>query len=458
MGVSVQVDLGKEGLLKFVNSHRPYWALFECLVKNKTYDPISYLIEVEEPIFFQNGFEADGSFLSLITGPQSPTPKIQGMPQFQGGLWVLFSYELSGVLEPYLRGKIRRSEFPIAILFEPREFLAYHFGDRTLFVMDDNDPGPPASMKERYQDRKKRLWERLERLLGMEWAHEFDLEVPLNTTIEPLMGRERFESTVRELRDAIVSGECIQVVLSQRFSLTNTRDPLVAYAILRDSNPSPYSCIMRCEDFYLVAASPEMLIRAEGENVTLRPIAGTRARAVKPHGDHVIGQELLNDPKELAEHMMLLDLGRNDLGKVCSPGSVKVTQKATLEYYLRVIHLVSEVRGKLRSGLSVYNLIRATFPAGTVTGAPKLRAMELIELHEPLPRGPYAGCFGLIGRDGFVDLGITIRAAFGWRNNMFVQAGAGIVLDSRPDREYEETINKAMAVLESLGASSKKLL
>lgn len=451
VGVAIRIRLGGEGLLSLIDPERPCWVLSECLVENAPYEPISYLIEANAPFLSLKGYEINGDSLFSIRELLRPMPPVNGLPRFQGGAWGLFSYDICEVLEPYLCGKIKRSGLPGLVILEAKDFVAYSPKHGMLFLIEAKDPGPSSPLRERYTERLDKLVLRMSKILSRLERTPDRSHPTKRPTLVPLSSKSSFIASVGELKDAIASGECIQVVLSQRFIVEDPSDPLVAYSLLRSRNPSPYSCFLRCGDFYLIASSPEMLVRAQGDEVVLRPIAGTRPRTGTPEGDILATRSLLSDPKETAEHMMLLDLGRNDLGRIALPGSVKVIQRAVVEYYSKVIHLVSEVRGKLGSTPMLEELLRATFPAGTVTGAPKLRAMELIERMEEVPRGPYAGGFGLMGANGFVDIGITIRAAFGTSERMFVQAGAGIVLDSDPQREYEETLHKAGAVLEALG-------
>ena len=236
-------------------------------------------------------------------------------------------------------------------------------------------------------------------------------------------------------------------VYSQRMTQPFGASPLALYRALRALNPSPYMFFFNYGDFHVVGASPEILVRLENGNVTLRPIAGTRPRGKKPEEDAALAQDLLADPKERAEHVMLMDLGRNDIGRVAQTGSVRVTENMTIERYSHVMHIVSNVEGKLKPGLDAIAVMKATFPAGTVSGAPKVRAMEIIDELEPTKRGVYAGAVGYLGFNGDMDLAIAIRTAVLKDGNLYVQAGGGIVADSVPQSEWEETQNKARAVL-----------
>jgi anthranilate synthase component 1 len=239
----------------------------------------------------------------------------------------------------------------------------------------------------------------------------------------------------------------MQVVLSQRMSLPFTAEPLALYRALRTLNPSPYMFYFDFEDFHVVGASPEILVRLEGGTVTLRPIAGTRPRGKTADEDEALAAELLADPKERAEHVMLMDLGRNDVGRVAATGSVRVTENMVIERYSHVMHIVSNVEGNLREGLDAMAVLRASFPAGTVSGAPKVRAMEIIDELEPVKRGIYSGAVGYLGFHGDMDLAIALRTALIKDRVLHMQAGAGIVADSDPASEWQETLNKARAVL-----------
>ena len=260
-------------------------------------------------------------------------------------------------------------------------------------------------------------------------------------------GEEAFKAAVQKAKDYIVEGDIMQVVLSQRMSKPFGASPLALYRSIRSLNPSPYMFYFNFEEFQVVGASPEILVRLEDGDVTVRPIAGTRKRGATHEEDLALEQELLADEKERAEHTQLLDLGRNDCGRVAKTGSVRVTERFTVERYSHVMHIVSNVEGKLKDDLNALAVLRATFPAGTVSGAPKLRAMEIIDELEPTKRGIYAGSVGYIGFHGDMDLAIAIRTAVVKDGKIHVQAGAGIVADSDPQSEWQETQSKARAML-----------
>jgi anthranilate synthase component 1 len=260
---------------------------------------------------------------------------------------------------------------------------------------------------------------------------------------------EGFKDAVEKAREYIKAGDIMQVVLSQRMTLPFNAPPLDLYRALRRLNPSPYMYFLNLGDFHIVGSSPEILVRLEDETVTVRPIAGTRRRGLTEEQDKALEQDLLNDPKELAEHLMLIDLGRNDAGRVSQIGSVALTDKMVIERYSHVMHIVSNVTGKLLPNQTAMDVLRATFPAGTVSGAPKIRAMEIIDELEPVKRGIYSGAVGYIAWNGNMDTAIAIRTAVIKDEQLYIQAGAGVVYDSIPQSEWDETMNKGRAVFKA---------
>jgi len=280
------------------------------------------------------------------------------------------------------------------------------------------------------------------------------LRLPSSSPVEEearfVPSREEFLEAVRKAREYILAGEIFQVVLSTRAERPMGASPFSVYRVLRSLNPSPYLFYLDFGDLQLLGSSPEMLVRLEGGVLTTRPIAGTRPRTGDPERDRELEAELLADPKERAEHVMLVDLGRNDIGRVSLPGTVRVTSLMEVERYSHVMHIVSEVEGRLRPGLDAFDALAACFPAGTLTGAPKVRAMEIIDELEPLARGPYGGAVGYFGLGGDMDTAIAIRTVVISGGKAYVQAGAGVVADSLPEREWEECRSKARALLEAL--------
>ena len=267
------------------------------------------------------------------------------------------------------------------------------------------------------------------------------------TTATSEFGEANFKAAVKKAQQYILDGDIMQVVLSQRMSQDFTAPPLSLYRALRSLNPSPYMFYYDMGDHHVVGASPEILVRLENGTVTSRPIAGTRPRGNTREEDLALAEELLADPKERAEHVQLMDLGRNDVGRVAQIGTVKVTDNMMIERYSHVMHIVSNVEGKLKPNMDAIDVLKATFPAGTVSGAPKIRAMEIIDELEPSKRGIYAGAVGYLGFNGDMDVAIAIRTGVIKNNKLYVQAGAGIVADSVPQSEWVETQNKAKAVI-----------
>jgi len=275
--------------------------------------------------------------------------------------------------------------------------------------------------------------------------------------IESNFSKKDFYKGVEKAKEYIRAGDIIQVVLSQRFKKHTEAEAFSIYRELRSINPSPYMYYLKFGDYKLIGSSPEILVRCEEGRVEVRPIAGTRPRGKDEDKDKALEKELLADPKERAEHIMLVDLGRNDIGRVCDYASIEAREVMSVERYSHVMHIVSDVIGNLNKDKDIYDLIRATFPAGTVTGAPKIRAMELIDELENTRRGPYAGCVGYISFSGNLDMCITIRTIVMREKNAYIQAGAGIVLDSDPHKEYQETVNKAMAMMKAIEEAEKGL-
>ena len=333
-----------------------------------------------------------------------------------------------------------------------------HETDRLFLVHNVRIPEKPgdASPEALYLDGLRRL-ERLEKRLEAPAGRRRGEEGPYYLReARSNMEKPAFLERVRRGREHIVAGDVCQVVLSQRFSARTNLPSVAIYEALKECNPSPYLFLLELPDFRLIGSSPEVLVRVRGNRVVTRPLAGTRRRGRTDDEDLALSRELLADEKERAEHLMLVDLARNDLGRVCSTGSVQVTELMGVESYSHVMHIVSQVEGNRRPGLSSLDVLQAAFPAGTVSGAPKIRAMEIIEELEGNPRGPYAGAVGYIGFDGSLDTCITIRTLVQEGENVHVQAGAGIVYDSVPEREYEETQNKARALFKALQTAMER--
>ena len=272
----------------------------------------------------------------------------------------------------------------------------------------------------------------------------------IEDSTEKHTSQREFMAGVARVREYILAGDVMQVVPSQRMTVSFDAEPLSLYRALRNVNPSPYMYFLNMGEFHIVGSSPEILVRKEGDEVTVRPIAGTRRRGKTPAEDDVLAEELLADPKEVAEHLMLIDLGRNDIGRVAEPGTVRLTENMVIERYSHVMHIVSNVSGKARPGLSAIDALRAALPAGTLSGAPKVRAMEIIDELEPVKRGIYGGAVGYISWAGNMDTAIAIRTAVIKNQEVHIQAGAGVVADSDPALEWEETLSKARAMMRAI--------
>jgi anthranilate synthase component 1 len=368
---------------------------------------------------------------------------VPGMPRFPGGLCGYFGYDTVR----YIEKKLANTHKPDAIntpdillmLTDELAVVDNLSGRITLIVYAD----PLQDLA--YFKAQQRLGE-LARQLHRPAVPPKDVQAGPDGAISEF-GEAAFKAAVERAKRYIFDGDIMQVVLSQRMSQPFTAHPLSLYRALRGLNPSPYMYYYDMGGFQVVGSSPEILVRLEGETVTVRPIAGTRPRGATREDDLRLEQELLADPKERAEHVQLMDLGRNDAGRVAQVGSVKVTENMSIERYSHVMHIVSNVEGKLKPGLNAMDVLRATFPAGTVSGAPKIRAMEIIDELEPSKRGVYAGAVGYVGFNGDMDVAIAIRTAVVKDKMLYVQAGAGIVADSVPESEWQETRNKARAVL-----------
>ena len=375
------------------------------------------------------------------------TAPATGLPRFCGGLVGCFGYDTVRYIEKKLTRTAKADELgtPDILLLLSEEIAVVDNLSGKLTLIVYAEPGVPGA----YQKAQARL---KELLLQLRAPTQIPTETPKpSSPAVSLFGEAHFKQAVQKIKDYIYQGDVMQVVLSQRLSKPFAASPLSLYRSLRSLNPSPYMFYFNFEDFHVVGASPEILVRLEGEigaqRVTVRPIAGTRKRGASFAEDQALAAELLADEKECAEHVQLLDLGRNDAGRVCEIGSIELTEKMAIERYSHVMHMVSNVEGTLKKGLSALDVLKATLPAGTVSGAPKVRAMEIIDELEPIKRGIYAGAVGYLGFHGDMDLAITIRTAVLHKGQLHVQAGAGIVADSDPATEWQETQSKARAVL-----------
>ncbi len=384
---------------------------------------------------------------------------IPGLPRLCGGAVGYLSYETASAFERLPSPFIDRLGLPEAFFMFVHTMLIFDHVTHTIkilsHVMPEGDIEQAYSEAiERIDDLAKRLSRPLPQTQGKRGG------IPIDATLNSNFTRAKFERAVASTKDLIAEGEAIQVVLSQRLSRRTDAAPFDIYRALRSINPSPYMFYLDCGGFQLVGASPEILVRVENGRVMTRPLAGTRKRGRTAEDDVALEHELRNDEKERAEHIMLVDLGRNDIGRVAEPGTVEVSDLMEVERYSHVMHLVTHVEGALHKDVTALDALRACFPAGTVSGAPKVRAMELIAELEPDKRGPYAGAVGYLSYSGNLDMAITIRTIVTSGGIAHAQAGCGIVYDSVPSSEYEETLNKAHALVNAInraeGASDVK--
>ncbi|RME33573.1 MAG: anthranilate synthase component I [Gammaproteobacteria bacterium] len=385
-------------------------------------------------------------------------PELPDLPRFTGGLVGYFGYDIVGYIEPRLRNPDKPDplDCPDILLLLSEEVLVFDNLSGRIYLVAHADVEAGATL----EATRGRLDELVQRLRGTVPPRPERASADPSVAEDDFVSgfpRERFEQAVNRIKEYIVEGDVMQVVLSQRLAVPFTAPPIDLYRALRCTNPSPYMYLLDLGEFHVVGSSPEILVRLEDGMVTVRPIAGTRRRGSTQEEDRALEAELLADPKERAEHLMLIDLGRNDVGRVCRIGTVEVTERMVIERYSHVMHIVSNVQGELEPGRTPIDVLRATFPAGTVSGAPKIRAMEIIDELEPVKRGVYAGAVGYISWHGNMDTAIAIRTAVIRDRRLSIQAGAGIVADSRPPLEWEETINKARAIFRAVTMAQQGL-
>jgi len=395
-------------------------------------------LEVEDPLEFIEQFQA-----------RYQVAEVENLPRFTGGLVGYFGYDTIRYIEPKLADCPNPDHInnPDIMLMVSDEVVVFDNLNGSMYVIVHADPTQDDSL----ELAQARIQELIAKMRG--------------SAPRPVGGKPRqidegdfvsgftedgYKQAVERVKDYVLDGDCMQVVISQRLSIPFEAPPLNLYRALRGLNPSPYMYFLHMGDFHVVGSSPEILARLEDDEVTVRPIAGTRRRGHSEEEDLALEQELLADPKELAEHLMLIDLGRNDAGRVSEIGSVQLTDKMIVERYSHVMHIVSNVTGKLKDGMSAIDVLRATFPAGTVSGAPKIRAMEIIDELEPVKRGVYSGAVGYLSWNGNMDTAIAIRTAIIKDDTLHIQAGAGIVADSIPRLEWKETMNKGRAVFKAV--------
>ena len=375
-------------------------------------------------------------------------PDLPDLPRFTGGLVGYFGYDTVRYVEPRLAKSAPPDQLgtPDVLLMASDEVAVFDNLSGTIMLVvhaDAKDPNALADAEIRLDELEAKLAQPKPDLPPM----NMDSDGLAEDAFVSSFGKDNYKRAVDTVKQYTLSGDVMQVVPSQRFSAPFEEAPINLYRALRRLNPSPYMYFLDLEDFYIVGSSPEVLARLEDEQVTVRPIAGTRRRGETAVDDQLLEKEMLADPKEIAEHLMLIDLGRNDVGRISQPGSVEVTEKMVVERYSHVMHITSNVVGQVNAGMNAIDVLKATLPAGTLSGAPKIRAMEIIDELEPVKRNIYGGAVGYIGWNGNMDMAIAIRTAVIKDKMLHVQAGGGVVADSVPELEWEETMNKARAVM-----------
>ena len=409
---------------------------------------ITEALTVDDPLAFVEAFRQ-----------RYRVAELPDLPRFTGGLVGYFGYDTVRYVEKRLAGVDKPDPIgtPDIFFMVSDEVMVFDNVKGALFLVVHADPAQPDALAAA----ERRLDALVAQIRAPRGATSIDAFVPGAVTREQdftsSFGEANFLAAVDRIKDYVLAGDVMQVVPSQRLSAPFAQPPLTLYRALRHLNPSPYLYFLNCGDFHIVGSSPEILARVEDGQVSVRPIAGTRKRGDTPERDRELEAELLADPKEIAEHLMLIDLGRNDVGRVAKVGQVRVTEKMVVERYSHVMHIVSNVEATLRPEVTSLDVLKATLPAGTLSGAPKVRAMEIIDELEPVKRGIYGGAIGYVAWNGAMDTAIAIRTAVLKDGEMHVQAGAGVVADSVPELEWMETMNKARALMRAAELASGNL-
>ena len=383
-------------------------------------------------------------------------PKLSGVPHFTGGLVGYMGYESIVWVEDVPIYEKDMLQCPDAVFMLFNELIAFDHLQNEIILFSNVQIDEGVDLEEAYADALKSI-----DMMGEDLHTDIDYQTPIKQKKSDLQSnftQKEFEDAVRKAQENIKAGDVFQLVLSQRFYRETSVDPITLYRALRNINPSPYMFHIHMESFDVVGASPELLVKVEDGEIEIRPIAGTRKRGQNKEEDAILAEDLLNDKKERAEHLMLVDLGRNDVGRSAEFDSVSVKEFMVVEYYSHVMHIVSDVRGKLRKGKDVLDALYSGFPAGTLTGAPKIRSMEIIHELEPQRRGIYSGAIGYFDFTGDMNTCIAIRTMVLKDKKVYFQSGAGIVYDSDPTKEYEETINKAKAINSAIDLAEKGLV
>lgn len=382
---------------------------------------------------------------------------VEGLPRFSGGMVGYLGYDMVRFLEEIPDRNAPGLDLPDMFFILADTMLIFDSLKQKIKIVSNVHLDGKSPVKA-YREAVEKIDAITEKLKRAKLKARKPARIRRsNRFLSSFKTKKAFEEAVLRSKEYIAAGDVFQVVLSQRFERKSSVEPLDVYRALRVINPSPYMYFINTGDAQIVGSSPEILVRLEDTKVVVRPIAGTRKRGATEAEDKALEEELKQDSKEIAEHIMLVDLGRNDVGRVSEKGSVEVTELMAVERYSHVMHMVSNVEGTLDKGLDAFDVLKACFPAGTVTGAPKVRAMEIIEELEPIRRGPYAGSVGYFSYSGNMDTCITIRTLIIKEGKVYVQAGAGLVADSVPEREYAETMNKAIAMMKAVDMAEKGL-
>ena len=458
--VAIDTDTALGLYLKLANN--PYSYLFESVQGGEKwgrYSMIGLHAQTVIKVFdHEVRIEQEGKLLELteVEDPlawveqylnQYKVPELDALPEFNGGLVGYFGYEIIRYIEPRLSNIDRPDELNVAdiLLMVSNDLVVFDNLLNQAFVITHIDPS-----KQSYEDALSRLDEISSQIDQPLVPSNYQSDHITEQDFTSSFGEENYKNTVKKIQEYIVAGDVMQVVPSQRLSCKFSAPPVELYRQLRRLNPSPYMYYLNLDDVAIVGSSPEILTRVDGDRrATVRPIAGTRSRGASEKEDLALEKDLLADEKEIAEHLMLIDLGRNDLGRIAKTGTVELTDKMFVERYSHVMHIVSNVECELQDSMSAIDVLKATFPAGTLSGAPKVRAMEIINEVEPLKRNIYSGAIGYLSWHGCMDMAIAIRTAVVKDETLYVQAGAGIVYDSVPQSEWDETMHKARALIKA---------
>ncbi len=402
--------------------------------------------------------DSDEPFLEILRGIRRnyAAPELPGVPRFTGGLVGYLGYETITWVEDIPTHAPDSLNVPNAVFMLFEELLAFDHLKNEALVISNVSVNDTTDLREAYRKARERIDE-----IGEDLHTDIDYQTPKKSKPNPLysnMTKKEFETKVLKAKEHIKAGDIFQIVLSQRFHRRTTAEPITIYRALRTINPSPYMFYLKLNDFEVLGASPELLVKVENKQVEIRPIAGTRGRGKDEAEDQSLAEDLLSDEKEKAEHLMLVDLGRNDVGRVSVYGTVEVKEFMIVERYSHVMHIVSDVRGQLREDRDALDALMSGFPAGTLSGAPKIRAMEIIHDLEPTRRNIYSGAVGYMDFTGDLNTCIAIRTLLAKDGTVYFQSGAGIVYDSDPEKEYEETVNKAKAIVSAIDFAENGLV